>query len=86
MNQEVKFCKDCKHRGYSGIYCRSPNNGIRLIDGTAKVRFSEVNRSESYFGLDTCGKEGKWWEAINYYKEAETKQTSYWQKLKTYFN
>jgi hypothetical protein len=85
MNEQIKFCKDCKWSGLSANFCHSPNNGTTLVDGSSKVRFSEVNRGDSYFGLPTCGSEGKWWEPVKYYKEEVSEKQSYWQKVKTLF-
>lgn len=83
---EQKYCKDCKWHGYSVNYCKNPNNGASPVDGAAKVRLSEVNRSGHYFGQPTCGEKGKWWESKVGVVQAANEPKTYWQKLKTYFS
>lgn len=54
---DIKLCKNCKHFVPIDM-CKSPNNGVSMIDGKGTLKFAEVNR----FKDDKCGKSAKWFE------------------------
>lgn len=54
----MKLCKDCKHL-HNEIYCKSPSNGLSLVNGQPISRFAIINRKTK--------------EYVSYIKETENK-------------
>ena len=55
-DSETRFCKDCKYfQGYNNSWCKHPNNGLDLVDGSIKPMFCAVARG-SISGM--CKPEG----------------------------
>ena len=54
----MKLCIDCKHN-HSDLWCKSPANGISVVDGKTRFKFASVSRSDSVLG--NCGI-----EAVNF--------------------
>ena len=48
----MKLCIDCKHNDRE-LWCKSPANGISVVDGGPRVTFASVSRSNSVLG--NCG-------------------------------
>jgi len=74
-NHELKYCKDCKHyrperllqiltlgieSPYESARCTRPK--INLVSMDAGKTFCSSERI-SYHSIDTCGSDGKYWEA-----------------------
>ena len=75
MTVTTKLCVDCAHVYIASFYdvlsiphpvhgCRRTVKRVNPVDGSkiAKKRLAEIERSNSWFGLDRCGPEGKYWE------------------------
>lgn len=89
---EQKFCKDCKWLSPFGG-CYSPNLPVELVYGTRTL----TDPSRCRGNEDECGVEAKWFEQraevvkpvvvkpVPTEYTTHTKEISYWQKLKTYF-
>lgn len=65
----MKYCKDCrwKQRTFFLPYCKKPNKPTYLYDDPVKgarietLKFCDHQR-EDYTWVETCGREGKWFE------------------------
>ena len=55
------------------VYCRHPNNGISLVDGTPNAEYAHLQRELS--GHESCGRLGNWFEE----NEPERKPQSWWE-------
>ena len=84
----MKLCKDCQHFVDGSIPgCRSPRNGVSLVDGKPYFRSAGMARDKMYSILnDTkenkCGPDGNFFEV----KEEQslfqaTKKTPWWRKF-----
>lgn len=66
----MKLCKDCKHLERE-LWCKSPQNGISLVTGTAIAKFAQLNRKYD------CGESAKFFEPIHTIKKPWWK---FWEK------
>ena len=58
----MKFCTDCQYfsGGHLANLCKSPQNGVSVIDGSVKTRFAGASRALQYDG-DGCGPDAIFW-------------------------
>ena len=55
----MRLCKDCRH--YKALnWCKSPRNGLSVLDGEVLVLFATACRSDNTM----CGQSAKHWQAI----------------------
>lgn len=63
----MKYCTDCQFfsGGHLANLCKSPQNGMSLIDGSPTVRWAHANRSG--FSEKHCGENAVFWveKAVN---------------------
>jgi len=66
-NENLKFCKDCKHYQYRGIFparCLHPNNYKYNLENGEKS-FIDTAFDLRLRWYHKCGKDGKWFEKSN---------------------
>jgi len=57
----MKLCKDCEYFSHSHVanFCKSPQNGVSLIDGSPTVMWAQANRSGT--SGKHCGEDAIFW-------------------------
>ena len=58
MNEDIKFCKDCKH--LKDIKCQRPD-GVSLVTGLSQLRNTVAASERSYDDIG-CGRLAKFFE------------------------
>lgn len=60
----MKLCINCKHHVQHGehrmVWCKHPNNGIDLTDGSTKPMSATINRGSNASWM--CGEHANWFE------------------------